>query len=106
MIEPTLHDIARGTTGCGDDDDIDTRTDQERAADEFYANEYDILVAAANNALAAYIDANGGSIGDEPFTIEQLNTPHVHADDCNGTLEHSEEILCGYPGSTGHIYCG
>lgn len=102
MSEPTLHDIARGTTGCGDDDDIDYRTDQERAADEFYENEYVILAIAADNALAAYIEANGGSIGsDEPFTIE-----HVHDEGCNGTLEHGEEILCGYPGSTGHIYCG
>lgn len=65
----SIHDIARGTTGCGDDDDID-------------------------GTAYSYIDA-------DPFTIE-----HVHDEGCNGTLEHANEILCGYPGSTGHIYCG
>lgn len=72
--EPALHDIARGTTGCGDDDDID-----------------------GTAYLDSYLEAN------DRFTIE---LPHVHDAGCNGTLEHGGEILCGYPGSTGHIYCG
>ena len=73
--DPSLHDISRGTTGCGDDDDI-----------EWFDN--------ASASLIAVADA---------FTIER---EHRHDAGCNGTLEHGEEILCGYPGSTGHIYCG
>ena len=131
MTEPTMHDIAKGTTGAGDDDDDahDARlnwngrpwptieADFEPSvycdrcgwfvneenfcacgpfvtnADEFYNNEYVLIATAADIALASYIEANGGSIGSEPFTIEQR---HVHDASCNGTLELSETRLCGF----------
>ena len=37
MIEPTLHDIAKGTSGAGDDDDI-----------EWFVNASDSLTAVAD----------------------------------------------------------
>ena len=121
MTEPTLHDIAKGTSGAGDDDDIDgtayldsyidDRTDQERATDEWFANTTDSLTAVADAFTIerehTFVPRPGHDTCDVCDWGEYTHpTPHVHDEGCNGTLEHAGEILCGYPGSTGHIYCG
>lgn len=108
MTEPTLHDIARGTTGCGDDDDPDVG----------YA--FDIpepfTIECAHNSIARCEETVPWCIDCHSYVYpvavnreawaDYLSRTHVHDAGCNGTLEHSEEVLCGFPGSTGHIYCG
>jgi hypothetical protein len=70
MNEPTLHDIARGTTGAGDDDDFPS-----------------VYCDGCGN----FVNATG-YCGCGQFTIE-----HVHDASCNGTLELGETRLCGDP---------
>jgi hypothetical protein len=90
-LEPTLHDIARGYTGDGNDDDADDNDDFTNEGGAFADG-----VVLDDSASAVNLTVWG----------DILSRPHVHDAGCNGTLEHSEEVLCGFPGSTGHIYCG
>ena len=90
MTEPTLHDIARGTTGCGDDDD-----------DEWFVNASDSLTAVADAFTIerehTFVPRPGHDTCDVCDWGEYTHpTPHVHDEGCNGTLELGETRLCGF----------
>jgi hypothetical protein len=103
---PTLHDIARGTTGAGDDDyDIATANWVGRPWPTVADDDHWEYAGDADGSDLFTIEVPDVALNLDTWS-DYLNRHHVHDAGCNGTLEHSEEILCGYPGSTGHIYCG
>ncbi len=106
-LEPTLHDIARGTTGCGDDDDIDGTAylDSYLAAnDEWFDNASASLTAVADAFTIEYDEAATHTFvprpGHDTCAVcdwgEYTHPTHVHDASCNGTLELGETRLCGF----------
>ena len=75
MSEPTLHDIARGTTGCGDDD---------------YADDLAFLDRVFPGPFTIELERH------EP--VDSYNRVHTHDALCYGTGPWGHEYRCGYDG--------